>query len=193
MGDVTQILEAIERGDTAAAEGLFPLVYEQLRQLAAQKLSQEGPGQTLQATALVHEAYLKLVDVARADGWHSRRHFFAAASEAMRRILFDRARKRRSHNRGGGAARLDFDETNLAAPEAAEEILAIDEAVAKLDWLLTWVRVCPQVITVCGSSVSGYTPRDQGPYIEENLIAGLRRLFTVEVVAFPPDGPSQVL
>jgi RNA polymerase sigma factor (TIGR02999 family) len=132
MGDVTQILEAIERGDTAAAEGLFPLVYEQLRQLAAQKLAQEKPGQTLQPTALVHEAYLKLVDVARADGWHSRRHFFAAASEAMRRILVDRARKRHSHKRGGGAARVDFDETNLAAPEAAEEILAIDEALDRL-------------------------------------------------------------
>jgi RNA polymerase sigma factor (TIGR02999 family) len=132
MGDVTQILEAIERGDTSAAEGLFPLVYDELRQLAAEKLAHEAPGQTLQATALVHEAYLKLVDVARAGRWHSRSHFFAAAAEAMRRILVDRARKKRSRKRGGGLARLDFDETNLAAPEAAEEVIAVDEVLDRL-------------------------------------------------------------
>jgi RNA polymerase sigma factor (TIGR02999 family) len=132
MGDVTRILEAIERGDTAAAEGLFPLVYDELRTLAAQKLALEAPGQTLQPTALVHEAYLKLVDVARAGRWHSRGHFFAAAAEAMRRILVDRARKKCSRKRGGGLVRIDLDETNIAAPEADEEVLAVDEALGRL-------------------------------------------------------------
>jgi RNA polymerase sigma factor (TIGR02999 family) len=136
MGDVTRILEAIEQGDTDAAEGLFPLVYEDLRELASQKLAQEAPGQTLQATALVHEVYLRLVDAAKARGWQSRQHFFAAAAEAMRHILVDRARKKRSEKRGGGRLRINFNEANVAAPEAAEEILAVNEALdalAKVD------------------------------------------------------------
>jgi RNA polymerase sigma factor (TIGR02999 family) len=132
MGDVTRILEAIEQGDTDAAEGLFPLVYEDLRELAAQKLAQESPGQTLQATALVHEVYLRLVDVAKARGWQSRRHFFAAAAEAMRHILVDRARKKHSEKRGGGRLRVEFNEASFAAPEAAEEILAVNEALDEL-------------------------------------------------------------
>jgi RNA polymerase sigma factor (TIGR02999 family) len=132
MGDVTRILEAIEHGDAVACEGLFPLVYDQLRRLAARQLAQEAPGQTLQPTALVHEAYLKLVDVARARGWQSRAHFFAAAAEAMRRILVDRARKKHSKKRGGQVVRVDLDEANVAAPETAEEVLAVDEALDDL-------------------------------------------------------------
>src|SRR5947209_2704950 len=101
MADVTQILNAIEQGDPHAAEQLLPLVYGELRRLAAQKMAQEAPGQTLQATALVHEAYVRLVDVQEAQPWNSRGHFFAAAAEAMRRILVENARRKRSHKRGG--------------------------------------------------------------------------------------------
>jgi RNA polymerase sigma factor (TIGR02999 family) len=132
MGDVTRILEAIEQGDASAGQELFPLVYDELRRMAAQQLAHEAPGQTLQATALVNEAYLRLVDVAKARGWHSRGHFFAAAAEAMRRILVDRARKKRSRRRGGGLVRVDLDEMNVAAPEAADELLAVDEALDRL-------------------------------------------------------------
>src|SRR3989440_7714909 len=110
MSDVTRILSAIEEGDPHAAEQLLPLVYEELRQLAAQKLAGEKPGQTLQATALVHEAYLRLVDVKKAEHWDSRRHFFSAAAEAMRRILVEKARRKRSVKHGGKRARIDLDE-----------------------------------------------------------------------------------
>ena len=107
MSDVTRILSAIEQGDPHAAEQLLPLVYDELRKLAAQKLAQEKPGQTLQATALVHEAYLRLVDVEKAQHWDSRGHFFAAAAEAMRRILVDHARDKQRHKRGGGWQRAE--------------------------------------------------------------------------------------
>src|SRR2546430_16246997 len=109
MADVTQILDAIEQGDPHAAEQLLPLVYDELRHLAARKLAQEKPGQTLQATALVHEAYLRLVDVEKAQHWNSRGHFFAAAAEAMRRLLVEHARRKRSVRRGGGLARRDLE------------------------------------------------------------------------------------
>src|SRR5262249_11920010 len=117
MSDVTRILSAIEQGDPSAAGQLLPLVYEELRQLAAEKLAHAQPGQPLQATALVHEASLRLVDVDRAQHWNSRRHFFAAAAEAMRRILVERARARGSLKRGGGRERLDLDDLAVAAPE----------------------------------------------------------------------------
>ena len=118
MSDVTHILSAIEQGDLHAAEQLLPLVYEELRKLAAQKLAQEKPGQTLEATALVHEAYLRLVDENQAQRWNSRGHFFAAAAEAMRRILIDQARRRHSQKRGGGLRRVELDAgAALAAPE----------------------------------------------------------------------------
>src|SRR5262250_135620 len=110
MSDVTQILSAIEQGDPHAAAQLLPLVYDELRRLAAQKLAQEQPGQTLQATALVHEAYLRLVNVEQAQHWDNRRHFFAAAAEAMRRILVEQARRKRSVKHGGGRTRIDLDE-----------------------------------------------------------------------------------
>jgi RNA polymerase sigma factor (TIGR02999 family) len=132
MSDVTHILSAIEQGDPQAAEQLLPLVYEELRQLAAQKLAQEKPGQTLQATALVHEAYLRLVDVDRAQHWNSRRHFFAAAAEAMRRILVERARTRGSRKRGGGRERLDLDDVTVASSERPDDLLALDEALTRL-------------------------------------------------------------
>jgi RNA polymerase sigma factor (TIGR02999 family) len=132
MTDVTRILNAIERGDATATDQLLPLVYEELRILAAQRLSQEPPGQTLQATALVHEAYLRLVGSEGRD-WASRGHFFKAAAEAMRRILIDNARRKKSLKRGGGRRPADFD-PSLAADDAcsAEEMLALDEALAKL-------------------------------------------------------------
>jgi RNA polymerase sigma factor (TIGR02999 family) len=130
MPDVTQILNEIEAGDSHAAERLLPLVYAELRQLAAHKLAQEKPGQTLQATALVHEAYLRLVDTKKAQSWHSRGHFFAAAAEAMRRILIDNARRKGRLKRGGNIQRLEqADVVSLAAPD---EMLVIDDAIDKL-------------------------------------------------------------
>jgi RNA polymerase sigma factor (TIGR02999 family) len=124
MNEVTRILSGIEAGDPHAAEQLLPLVYEELRKLAAQKLAEEKPGQTLQATALVHEAYLRLVDTEKAQHWNSRRHFFAAAAEAMRRVLVERARARSSCKRGGGRERLDLEELTVASPERPDELLA---------------------------------------------------------------------
>src|SRR5689334_16807271 len=132
MSEVTHILSAIEGGDPHAAEQLLPLVYEELRKLAAQKLAQEKPGQTLEATALVHEAYLRLVDVERAQHWNSRGHFFAAAAEAMRRILVDSARRKQTKKRGGGRARLDLDQVAAATSERLDEVLDIDAALAGL-------------------------------------------------------------
>ena len=131
MNDVTQILSAIEAGDSRAADQLFPLVYDALRELAAAKLAHETPGQTLQATALVHEAYLKLVE-STAQQWNSRGHFFAAAAEAMRRILVDRARKKHSIKHGGGRVREALDEANVMAPEVGEDLVALDEALERL-------------------------------------------------------------
>jgi RNA polymerase sigma factor (TIGR02999 family) len=120
MSDVTRILSAIEQGDPAAAEQLVPLVYDELRQLAAQRLAHEQPGQTLQATALVHEAYLRLVDTDKSQHWDSRSHFFAAAAEAMRRFLIDRARQRRSQRRGGMAKRRSLEHLGAAVPAAGQ-------------------------------------------------------------------------
>jgi RNA polymerase sigma factor (TIGR02999 family) len=129
MSDVTRVLSAIEQGDPHAAEQLLPLVYEELRKLAAQKLAQEAPGQTLQATALVHEAYLRLVDVEKVKHWDSRGHFFAAAAEAMRRILVDSARRRHSAKHGGQLRRIDFDEAQSLAEPPADDLLALNDAL----------------------------------------------------------------
>ena len=140
MSEVTRILSAIEQGDPRAAEQLLPLVYDELRKLAAQRLAQEKPGQTLEATALVHEAYLRLLsepaDAAAYANWDSRGHFFAAAAEAMRRILIDQARRKQSHKRGGSFRRVDLDAASLLiAPEddAAEDLLALDEALRQFE------------------------------------------------------------
>ena len=130
MNDVTHILEAIEQGDPHAAGELLPLVYRELRQLASQRLAQEKPGQTLQATALVHEAYLRLVGQEEPRPYQDRGHFFAAAAAAMRRILIDNARRKQTQKRGGGLARQPLDA--VAAPEPDEELLALDEALHKL-------------------------------------------------------------
>jgi RNA polymerase sigma factor (TIGR02999 family) len=132
MSEVTRVLSAIEGGDPHAAEQLLPLVYQELRQLAAQKLAQEKPGQTLQAKALVHEAYLRLVDVDGAQHWDSRGHFFAAAAEAMRRILIDQARRKRRPKHGGGRNRVSLDEALCLGEAANEDLLALDEALEKL-------------------------------------------------------------
>ncbi|HEY7315714.1 MAG TPA: ECF-type sigma factor [Gemmataceae bacterium] len=132
MNEVTRILSAIEQGDLQAAEQLLPLVYEDLRKLAAQKLAQEKPGQTLEATALVHEAYLRLIGGSAEQRWDSRGHFFSAAAEAMRRILVENARRKHSAKRGGGLVRHDIAEVELAAPELGEELLALDKALDRL-------------------------------------------------------------
>jgi RNA polymerase sigma factor (TIGR02999 family) len=132
MNEVTRVLSAIEGGDPHAAEQLLPLVYQELRQLAAQKLAQEKPGQTLQATALVHEAYLRLVDVEKVQHWDSRAHFFAAAAEAMRRILIESARRKGSLRRGGNRQRVDLDDADLVSVAAPDELLVINEAITKL-------------------------------------------------------------
>ncbi len=132
MTDVTQILSRIESGDPSAAEQLLPLVYNELRRLAAAKLAHEKPGQTLQATGLVHEAYIRLVDVAQAQHWNSRGHFFAAAAESMRRILVDSARRKKSAKGGGQFERIELDEGQLATPGRNVDLIALDEALDKL-------------------------------------------------------------
>jgi RNA polymerase sigma factor (TIGR02999 family) len=133
MSEVTRILSAIEQGDPNAAGELLPLVYDELRKLAAQKLAQEKPGQTLEATALVHEAYLRLVDVEEAQYWNSRGHFFAAAAEAMRRILVENARRKGSLKRGGGQRRVDLDEVEPMAEDPDDNLLALHEALDRLE------------------------------------------------------------
>jgi RNA polymerase sigma factor (TIGR02999 family) len=132
MSEITSILDAASQGDPHAAEQLLPLVYDELRKLAASKLHQEKPGQTLQATALVHDAYIRLVDAEQAQHWNSRGHFFAAAAEAMRRILVDQARRRKTAKRGGEAQREELHESAIADPRPAEELLAIDEVLDRL-------------------------------------------------------------
>lgn len=137
MSEVTTILSAIEQRDKHAAEQLLPLVYDELRKLAAQKLAQEKPGQTLEATALVHEAYVRLLGsgaeaAAEQPHWHNRRHFFAAAAQAMRRILIDNARRKQSARHGGGSKRQDIDPDALVAPEPNLDLLALDAALERL-------------------------------------------------------------
>jgi RNA polymerase sigma factor (TIGR02999 family) len=132
MSDVTHVLCAIEQGDPHAAAQLLPLVYDELRKLAAQRLAQEKPGQTLQATALVHEAYLRLVDSDPSPHWSGRGHFFAAAAQAMRRILVENARRKHRLKRGGDAAREELDESNLVAPAVPDDLVALDEALSQL-------------------------------------------------------------
>jgi RNA polymerase sigma factor (TIGR02999 family) len=132
MSEVTRVLNAIEHGEPHAVEQLLPLVYDELRRLAAEKLAREKPGQTLQATALVHEAYVRLVDVATAQKWNSRGHFFAAAAEAMRRILVDEARRKGRQKRGGERVRVPLDAAEPAAAAPDDDLLALDEALCRL-------------------------------------------------------------
>jgi RNA polymerase sigma factor (TIGR02999 family) len=133
MSEVTRILSAIEQGDPHAAEQLLPLVYDELRKLAAARLKGDKPGQTLQATALVHEAYIRLVDVERTQHWKSRGHFFAAAAEAMRRIVIDGARRKASLKRGGNLQRLALDQIDVTGSEEPDKLLAVDEALIRLE------------------------------------------------------------
>jgi RNA polymerase sigma factor (TIGR02999 family) len=132
MSEVTRILSAIEDGDPQAADQLLPLVYDELRKLAAQKLAHEKPGQTLDATALVHEAYLRLVNVKQEQHWNGRGHFFAAAAESMRRILVERARQKERIRHGGGLRRVELLDAEVAAPADDEQILLLDEALSRL-------------------------------------------------------------
>jgi RNA polymerase sigma factor (TIGR02999 family) len=132
MCDVTQILGKIEAGDPLAPAQLMAIVYDELRKLAAAKMAQENPGQTLQATALVHEAYIRLVDTNQAQHWESRGHFFAAAAEAMRRILVESARGKARHKRGGDWKRVDFEELDIVTTVTPDQLLAIDEALVRL-------------------------------------------------------------
>jgi RNA polymerase sigma factor (TIGR02999 family) len=133
MNDVTRILSTLEQGDPSAANQLLPLVYDELRRLAEQKLSQEKPGQTLQATALVHEAYLRLVGSNPEKPWHSRGHFCAAAAEAMRRILVEKARRKAASKHGGGKQRVPLDQAQALTEEPSEQLLALDEALTELE------------------------------------------------------------
>src|SRR5262245_57332670 len=132
MSDVTRILSAVEQGDPHAADQLLPLVYDELRRLAAERMAHEKPGQTLQATALVHEAYVRLVNVDKTQHWNSRGHFFAAAAEAMRRILVENARRKQRLRHGGGLQRHDVNALDLAYPHKAEELVALSEALDRL-------------------------------------------------------------
>jgi RNA polymerase sigma factor (TIGR02999 family) len=132
MNDITRVLQSIEQGDPQAAEQLLPLVYDELRKLAAAKMAQEAPGQTLQATALVHEAWLKLAGPGRQQRWHGRAHFFAAAAEAMRRILIDKARRKASQKRGAGPVREELDESIIEIRAPSTEILAVHDALDAL-------------------------------------------------------------
>jgi RNA polymerase sigma factor (TIGR02999 family) len=132
MCDVTQILGKIEAGDPLAAEQLLPLIYDELRKLAAEKMAQENPGQTLQATALVHEAYIRLVDQAVPQRWESRGHFFAAAAEAMRRILVENARRKRAIKAGGNLKRIEFEQAEVTIAPLSDDLLALDETLTQL-------------------------------------------------------------
>jgi len=133
MSDVTQILQRIESGDPSAAEHLLPLVYDELRKLATARMAHESPGDTLQATALVHEAYIRLVDTEKTQRWDSRGHFFAAAAEAMRRILVENARRKSSRKAGGDLIRREFDAGLLAAPQTPDDLLALNDALERLE------------------------------------------------------------
>jgi RNA polymerase sigma factor (TIGR02999 family) len=132
MSEVTQILQQIESGDPSVAEQLLPLVYGELKRLAAQQLARERPGQTVQATALVHDAYLRLVDTDRPQNWNSRGHFFAAAAQAMRRILIENARRKRRLKYGGEHQRVDLENVPIAGEAASDDLLALDEAMTRL-------------------------------------------------------------
>ena len=132
MSEVTRILCAIEEGDPRAAEQLLPLVYDELRRRAAEQMAHEKPGQTLEATALVHEAYVRLVDTEKVQHWNSRGHFFAAAAEAMRRILVENARRKQAEKHGGGLRRVNLDDGDALAAAPPDDLLALDEALERL-------------------------------------------------------------
>jgi RNA polymerase sigma factor (TIGR02999 family) len=153
MSDVTQILNAIEEGDARAAEKLLPLVYQELRHLAAAKMAREKPGQTLQATALVHEAYIRLVDVEKAQHWNSRGHFFAAAGEAMRRLLVERARRKQTLKHGGGWRQVELSEPDLVTGGTPDQVVALHEALENLEQEEPDATRLVKLVTFAGFSV----------------------------------------
>jgi RNA polymerase sigma factor (TIGR02999 family) len=191
MNEITRILSGVERGDPQAAEQLLPLVYDELRKLAAHRLAHQTPGQTLQPTALVHEAYLRLVGDPKGGDWSGRGHFFAAAAEAMRRILVESARRKGRLKRGGGLARLDLDAAGqAAAPEVREDLLALDEALTKL------AAADPQAARLVELRYFGGLPvaeaaRSLGvsPRTADRLWAFARAWLLREVGGDAPDGP----
>jgi len=168
MSEFTKIMQAIEAGDPLAANRLLPLVYEELRQLAATYLANEQPGQTLQPTALVHEAYLRLVGGANQEQWNSRGHFFAAAAVAIRRILIDNARRKQSQKRGGALVRRTLDEVQPCLPEPQEDLLALDEALQKLSGIHPQAAELVQLLYFAGLTLPeaagtlGVSPRTAG-------------------------------
>ena len=153
MSEVSQIVDRMAGGSPDAAERLLAAVYGELRKLAAARLAREKPGHTLEATALVHEAYLRLIDVERPQQWNSRNHFFAAAAEAMRRILVENARRKRRLKHGGGRRRRDLAETAIVAPEAGEDLLALDEALSELGKIDPFKVQLVQLRFFCGLTV----------------------------------------
>jgi RNA polymerase sigma factor (TIGR02999 family) len=187
MSEVTHILNAIAQGDPSAASQLLPLVYDELRRLAAQKLVHETPGQTLQPTALVHEAYLRLVGEGEELHWNSRGHFFAAAAEAMRRILVENARRKKSEKHGGGRTRLDLDAQRVAVPEVREDLIALDEALTKLAAIHSQAAQLVQLRYFAGVSIPeaagalGVSPRTA-----DRLWAYARAWLHQEIVGDPP-------
>ena len=153
MSEVTKILSDIENGDSAASEQLLPLVYDQLRKLAVHRMAQEKPGQTLQATALVHEAYIRLVDVEQAQHWNSRGHFFAAAAEAMRRLMIDKARNKQALRRGGDMQRLEISSLELPSAEPQVDLEAISEALDGLEKEFPQIAAVVKLKYFCGLTI----------------------------------------
>ena len=193
MSEVTRILSAIEQGDPHAAERLLPLVYDELRKLAAEKMSQEKPDQTLEATALVHEAYLRLVDVKKAQRWNSRGHFFGAAAEAMRRILIESARRKQRLRYGGEFQRQDLDAVDLACPEIHRELVALSEALDRLALTsaqaaeLVKLRYFAGLTNEEAAEAVGVSPR------KANQIGAYARAWLLESLGHEPIGkPGQV-
>jgi RNA polymerase sigma factor (TIGR02999 family) len=192
MNEVTQILHAVAEGDPHAASQLLPLVYEELRQLAALKLVHETPGQTLQPTALVHEAYLRLVGEGEDLHWNSRGHFFAAAAEAMRRILVENARRKKREKHGGDRKRQDLDAQPLALPELREDLIALDEALTKFATLQPQAAQLVQLRYFAGLSIPD-AARTLGvsPRTADRLWAYARAWLHQEIVGEPLEDDSE--
>jgi len=192
MNEVTQILHAIAGGDLHAANQLLPLGYEELRRLAARKMGHETPGQTLQPTALVHEAYLRLVGEGTGSHWDSRGHFFAAAAEAMRRILVENARRKKSAKHGGGLARQDLDAERVSLPEVREDVIALDEALTKFAAVQPQAAQLVQLRYFAGLSIPeaahtlGISPRTA-----DRLWAYARAWLHQEIAGDPPEDDPQ--